>query len=267
MAWKIPQEVIVTGSPAFAVAPPTDHPDRWRTVRQFAYVDRAFRDVRRYLSAAPARIIEDPGHDGPARPGGPTTGLHVHRMGLDLVRDVRMTMGDLSVGVHSARAPVRWEDATRPGLFPILEATFDLAPVSAGRHPMTQLGLLGRYQPPLGFFGALGDTVAGRQVVLESVEGFLDELARRIERAIPASEPNNSVPVSSTTDGWCRVILPVDDLSRRAGGAAGLQKLLESQPGVIEAFVNPKTELAVIDYMIGSCSVSRLLKTIGGDET
>jgi hypothetical protein len=106
-----------------------------------------------------------------------------------------MVMGDLQVGIHNARLPLRWEDAAHPELFPILDATFELAPVSAGRHPMTQLGLFGRYRPPFGRFGSLADTLAGQRIVLESLEGFLDELARRLERELPpgpAGPPESS---------------------------------------------------------------------------
>jgi len=42
-----------------------------------------------------------------------------------------MVIGDIEIGVHSARLPLQWEDATLPGLFPILEATLDVAPVHA----------------------------------------------------------------------------------------------------------------------------------------
>jgi hypothetical protein len=248
---------------AAITAPSNDH-DGWRAVRHFAYVDRAFRDVRRYVAAAPARILADGRVDDAAGAGGPTTELHVRRAGLDLTRDVRTVMGDLTVGIHNARLPLRWEDAARPDLFPVLDATFELAPVSAGRHPMTQLGLFGRYQPPLGRLGSVADTLAGHRIVLESVERFLDELAHRLERELPAPEPNVALSDSLPARGRRRVILPVDGLNRRPGGAAGAQLLLEATPGVLEARVNPNTELAVIDYEAGSCSLRHLQKALDG---
>ena len=245
-----------------ATTPPTGHSERWRTVRQFAYVDRAFRDVRRYVTAAPARIIGGGRPDALLAPDGPGTELHVRRAGLDLARHVRMVMGELQVGIHNARLPIRWEDASRPELFPILDATFELAPVSAGRRPMTQLGLRGRYQPPRGRFGSLADTLAGRRIVLESVEGFLDELAARLEREVPAYEPEPAHPQTAPLQGRRRVILPVDELKRRPGGAAGLQLLLQAVPGVFEVSVNPHTRLALIDYDAQSCSVHHLQQVL-----
>jgi hypothetical protein len=244
-----------------AIIPSDAHRGRRRTVSQFAYVDRAFRDVRRHVASAPTRILGDGPPEASGGPDEPTAGLHVRRAGLDLVRDVRMVLGDLEVGVQSARLPLRWEDAAHPDLFPILDATFELSPVSAG-HPMTQLGLFGQYQPPFGRFGSLADTLAGRRIVLESVERFLDELARRLERELPATEPDAARPDSRPTQGWRRVILPVDGLNRRPGGAAGVQLHLEAIPGVSAVSINPGTGLAVIDYDQRSCSVHDLQKAL-----
>jgi hypothetical protein len=249
-----------------ATTSPIDHPEHWRTVRQFAYVDRAFRDVRRYLAADPARIIGRGQPDAGSVHDGALTELHVRRAGFDLVRDVRMVMGDLQVGIHNARLPLRWEDATRPQLFPLLDATFELVQVSAGRRPMTQLGLVGRYQPPLGRLGSLADTLAGHRIVLESVERFLDELAARLERDVAASPPDFTNSDSAPPRGRRRVILPVDDLERRPGGAAGAQLLLEGISGVFEASVNPISELAVIDYDAQSCSAQRLQQALEGPQ-
>jgi hypothetical protein len=96
-----------------------------------------------------------------------------------------MPMGDLQIGLHSARLPIHWEDPQHPGLFPLLDATLEFAPVSSGRRPTTQIGFFGRYRPPFGQLGALGDTLVGSRVVLESVVAFLDDLTRRFEQALP----------------------------------------------------------------------------------
>jgi hypothetical protein len=175
-----------------------------------------------------------------------------------------MVTGDLEVGFRHARLALRWEDATRPELFPLLDANFELMPVSAGRRPMTQLGLFGRYQPPLGRFGSAADTLAGRRIVLESVEGFLDELAARIERDVPPPDLDPTRPDAAPALGRRRVILQLDGLERRPGGAAGVQRLFEGIPGVIEVSVNPISELAVIDYDTKSCSVHELQQALDG---
>ena len=236
-------------------------PNGWRTIRHFAYVERPFRDVRRSVANAPQRLLADPSAANAAAPA-PVAELRIRRAGLDLARDVRMVIGDVQVGIHSARLPIRWEDATHPGLFPILEATLEIAPVRAGRHAMTQLGLFGQYRPPFGRLGGLADNLAGHGIVVESVGQFLDELVGQFEAILPPPEPvEDSAAGNRTPDvpGRRRVVLPVERLDRTPGGAASLAVRLIGEPGVVDATVNPASHLAVIDYDAATCSVGRLL--------
>ena len=187
----------------------------------------------------------------------------MRRAGFDLGRDVRMTLGELAVGVHSARLPLRWEDAARPGLFPILDATLEVAPVRAGRRVTTQLGLLGRYRPPLGRLGSLADDLAGHRVVIESVDRFLDDLVERIEAMLPVPEPDDSADAGvAEGPGLRRIILAVNDLDHSPGGAAGLSLRLRLVPGVHDAWVSPRTGLAVIDYDNDVCNPGQLIRLL-----
>jgi hypothetical protein len=248
--------------------PQAAHRQGWRTFRHFAYVDRPFREVRRRLAAAPQRILADPSRfpgDGRAA----KVELRVRRSGLDLGREVRMVLGDIEIGIHSARLPLRWEDATRPGLFPVLDATLEVAPVRAGRHAMTQLGLFGQYRPPFGRFGALADSLAGQRIVLESIERFLDDLVDRFHGDLPEPEPEPEDPDGSNRAGGSerrRIILPVEGLDRMPGGAAELVLQLLGEPGVVDASVNPTSGLAVIDYDGRRCGVGNLLRHIDTED-
>src|SRR5207244_2431790 len=114
------------GNRGEAMSPLTDD-HRRREVRHFAYVDRDFGQVRSYLTAAPERLLPDhpPTHDGD---GGLHTGLHLQRVGLDVSRDIRVVLGDLQTSARTVRVPLHWEDARRPGLFPVLDATLELIP-------------------------------------------------------------------------------------------------------------------------------------------
>jgi hypothetical protein len=240
----------------------------WRTIRHFAYVDRPFQDVRRAVTAAPDELVT--GSAGPdAEHPEPQGELHVRRAGVDFVRDIRMVLGEAQVGVHSARLPIRWEDATRPGLFPILDATLEVAPVRAGRRAMTQLGLFGRYRPPFGRLGALADNLAGNAIVVESVDRFLDRLVDRFHGTIPARDPDGDTEGGTTVHempGRRRIVLPVDALHHSPGGAAGLAIRLLSEPGVLDASVNPRTGLAVVDYEAAACDLGRLVEILEAEE-
>jgi hypothetical protein len=188
---------------------------------------------------------------------------------MDLSRDVRMILGDVQVGVHDARVPIRWVDATHPGLFPMLDATLEVTPVAAGRHGMTQLGLLGRYQPPFGRLGALADGLAGHAIIVESVDRYLDDLVDRFHATLPVPVPGpedegEAGPGGPEVPGGRRIILPVEGLDRVPGGAAGLALRLQGEPGVLNASVNPGSGLAVIDYE-EACSVAGLVRLVETD--
>lgn len=150
-----------------------EQPERWRPLHEFAYIDRAFRDVRRRLADRPGEIV----------PESATAQL----AGLELTRDVRMVVGDLQIGHQTAWLTIHWEDLRHPGFFPLLDATLEFMPVAAGHRPTTQVALRGQYRPPLGGLGRLADNLAGHRVVEESVRAFLGELAGHLERALPAN--------------------------------------------------------------------------------
>jgi len=157
------------------------HPERWRTLHEFVEIDRPFRAVRHYVVAHPQSIMAG--------------SVQATVAGLDLGRGVRMIVGDLQIGPHGARVPIHWEDLRHPALFPLLDATLELRPVP-GRRPATQIGFFGRYRPPLGSLGALGDRLAGSHLVLESVVTFLTALAARLEGAVPLDDMRGNADVN-----------------------------------------------------------------------
>jgi hypothetical protein len=231
-------------------------------------VDRPYADVCRLLAKDPERVLGHPGDTDAVREQ--RTGLHVRRAGVDLSREVRIVRGDLVLDEDAARLPLRWEDAERPNLFPVLEVTLELVPVPAGRRSTTQVGLTGRYRPPFGRLGAVADTLAGHKMVLESVDRFLDEITGRIEAEVepraPAPEASGS-PVSGLSSER-RVFLPVESLGRFPGGALALRERLSAEPGVRKAMVDAVAGMAVIDYNATVCSLGRLLAAMDeGNET
>ena len=247
-------------------AGPSGSPDGWRTIRHFAYVDRSFRDVRRALAAAPQRVVADA--QALRAAAAPTAELRVRRIGFDIGRDVRIVLGGVEVGIHSARVPIRWEDATRPTLFPILDATLEVVPVNAGRRPMTQLGLFGQYRPPFGRLGGLADNFAGHRIAVESVERFVDEVVDRVQAiTVPSAVPEDDSPIDgdpgdANVTGRRRIVFPVDELNHSPGGAAGLMLRLMAVPGVFDAAVNPLSGLAVVEYDGAVCRVADLLRVL-----
>jgi hypothetical protein len=159
----------------------------WRPVRREASVERAFDRIRSYLSANPSAVLGDL-----------PMSLHVRRAGLDLSRNARVERGDLEVGSHIVRIPLEWSDSRRPGFFPVLEATLEVAPQTLATPSATRLDLAGRYRLPFGPFGAVVAALAGHRLLLESVDLFLASLVRRLELELPPEPALHGSPVAGS---------------------------------------------------------------------
>jgi hypothetical protein len=157
---------------------------RWRPIRRVAHVRREFDRIRSYVTVNPAAVLGD-------RPAG----LHVRRAGLDMSRDVRFVVGDLEIGGHSVRIPLRWADARRPELFPVLDAVLTIAPEWCDGRGAARLDLAGHYRPPFGRLGAVISALGGYRLLVESVERFLAAFAERLEEELPPEVIRSVSPV------------------------------------------------------------------------
>lgn len=239
----------------------------WREIRHYAYVERPYEDVWPVLARASWQVLSGEAMvpEGPEAPE-----LHVRRAGITLARTVRLRFGAIVVDEDRARLGLRWEDSRRPKLFPVLEAVLDLAPLVAGRRQITQVGLVGRYLPPLGAIGGIGDRLAGEEVAAQSIAGFLDELARRLEsmvdpEAIDGDETAENQNVPDESFELHHVHLPLERLGDRPGGAAGVNRYLAGRPGVVHARVDPFAAIAEIEYDPELCSPGRIMMDLEED--
>jgi hypothetical protein len=248
----------------------------WREIRHYAYVDRPYEDVWPVLAGAPRQVLS-----GDATVPGDLEApeLHVRRAGITLARTVRLRFGGIVVDEERARLSLRWEDSRHPKLFPVLEAVLDLAPVAARRRQITQIGLVGRYLPPLGVVGGIGDRLAGEDVAAQSVARFVDELARRLERMVtstspdpePAREadlPDDGSPNAADQGGTRQlqhVLLTVERLEDRPGGAAAVHRYLATLPGMVHAEVDPYSAMAEIEYDPERCCPGQIMMDLEED--
>ena len=69
--------------------------------------------------------------------------------------------------------PLTWTATAAPGLFPVLSADLEVAPLDAN---LTQLTLRGRYEPPLGAVGRRLDRLLMHRIAEASVRAFLGRL-------------------------------------------------------------------------------------------
>jgi hypothetical protein len=68
-----------------------------------------------------------------------------------------------------------------------------MSPAWTDGRAATRIALTGRYVPPFGRLGILVDRLAGRRLVVQSVQRFLAQLADRLERDLPP-EPVHRPP-------------------------------------------------------------------------
>jgi len=90
-----------------------------------------------------------------------------------LGKTVSVQVGDPLTRDEVTVVPLTWKATTAPGLFPVLSADLEVAPLDAN---LTQLTLRGRYEPPLGAVGRRLDQLLMHRVAEASVRAFLGRL-------------------------------------------------------------------------------------------
>ena len=93
-------------------------------------------------------------------------------------QQVDVHFGALQVEEQSATQSIHIEAADHPYLFPTLDGEL----VALGMQPEaeTRICLTGRYRPPLGVAGAIGDRLGGQRRAEGSVEAFFEDLVADI---------------------------------------------------------------------------------------
>jgi hypothetical protein len=119
----------------------------------------------------------------------------------DLVATLRVDVGGLEIGAnikievrtiaeresalgdHVTELSIAWTAASASSLFPSMEATLTVYPLSASE---SQIALHGRYRPPLGVVGQALDNIVGHRVAEASVLRFVRDVAARINAELAA---------------------------------------------------------------------------------
>ncbi len=242
----------------------------WREIHHYAYVERLFDELWPLLATQPNSVLGD----GRAVPWGHgTSELHAHLSGVGVARDVALHFGELICGDERASLEVQCRAARHPRMFPLLEATLELAPLPAGRRHLTQVGLAGWYRPPLGVIGDVADRLGGSGIAVESVRHFVEDVARHLENLVTPerTEPDEDDPAPGATrepagPGLKKILLIVERLALRPGGALGVARRLAAVPGVVRVEIDPTTTLAELHYDPDRCHPSDLLDDLDEDD-
>lgn len=112
--------------------------------------------------------------------------------GVTVDEDVQVEMAAVRLAARSAQWDLTWRAVDHGRLFPTFRGTLELSPHrSSDLHrwflaARSIIRISGAYSPPLGPIGVFGDGVIGHRLARQSVEGYLNRVAHRIERAMEA---------------------------------------------------------------------------------
>lgn len=239
----------------------------WRTIRHYTYIDRPYSAVWPEVAKSSVHLLGDEA----ATPGAALSELEVRRVGIPISLNVRLHFGGIVCDEELTRLSLRWQAEHHPALFPVLKGELTLAPLQSGRKHLTQIGLVGHYRPPFGGLGSAVDRLAGEQVAQESVALFVERLAQRLEAMV---EPEADKHPPGSDPGWAdgdradnlaRIMILVDGLSHRPGGAVAVQRQLTGTPGIRRAVVDPLAGVAEVEYDPDQCNLTRILTELDID--
>ena len=233
----------------------------WRHIDRYTYVQREYEDVWSWLAGHLSTM------GSPLPDGSRAVELRLRPGRHEVSRPVRLHVGGLVARQREARAALNWVDAAHPQLFPELQAVLEIRPVPGDGAPFTQLGVLARYLPPFGPIGAVGDRLIGAEVADASLTTFLDELAAAVADHTdpPSSRPDGPGLAPQPDDPTLRrVLLTVDGLAVRPGGAAAVHDALQAIPGVVHVSLDPWSGLVVVDHHAEQCDPDDLIAAVDG---
>lgn len=93
-------------------------------------------------------------------------------------REVKVRIRGTRYRGEASVMSLTWEDAQRPGLFPVLDGDLELSPLGADSCRLT---LSATYTPPLGDLGADLDRALLHYVAQSTVRSFLRQVAASLE--------------------------------------------------------------------------------------
>jgi|SRR5215471_1797845 len=150
-----------------------------REVRCYEYVTVPYEQVRALLRSAEAAAIFTRATANAADRARELLGsLRVNVGPLEVGVDVRVQITAIKDDVSANGDPLtrlefNWQAIRNAGLFPTMEGTFSVYPLSPTE---TQLDLQGRYRPPLGSVGNAIDAVVGHRIAEAAVLRLLRDV-------------------------------------------------------------------------------------------
>lgn len=154
-----------------------------RELYLYDYVDIPYDDVVATVEEHGDELFQSATDDARDRAHHVHANLVVDLGAFEVGREIVVDTGELERPEDTrATLPIRWHAEEHEGLFPSLTANLEIA-MLAERAPLTQVTLVGAYEPPMGLLGAAGDRLWGHRIAEAALHGFLDTVVSRLRRA------------------------------------------------------------------------------------
>jgi hypothetical protein len=149
-----------------------------RELQRYDYVNHPYAAVREALVADAVGVVQRATSRAAERVDSVGAKLRVNLGPIEVgaAIDVQVTKIEevTAFGGPATRLHLAWKAARRPELFPTMEATLTVYPLSPDE---TQLDFEGRYQPPLGPVGDLLDAMVGHRLAEAAVHRLVEDVA------------------------------------------------------------------------------------------
>ncbi|NND34043.1 MAG: hypothetical protein HKN76_15750 [Saprospiraceae bacterium] len=157
-------------------------------VRCYDYVNHPYAKVKDALSRESNQIFQQSTKSAAARVQDVVAELRVNLAGIDLSKDVRISIKGIKEIPKKVGSPpksnieLQWEATENPGLFPVMHGELSIYPLTATE---TQLDFAGEYQVPLGALGSVLDAAIGHRIAEASVLRFINDVATHLRSTLP----------------------------------------------------------------------------------
>jgi hypothetical protein len=158
-----------------------------RDVRAFDYVNHPYDHVREELLAHADEIFRDATRAAAVRAHDVAAGLRVNIAGLEIGSAIAIAVTEIDeehgtlISEQRTRLSVEWEAAKNARLFPEMNGTLAVYPLTARE---TQLDFAGTYEPPLGPLGSAIDAAVGHRIAESSIHRFVTDVAGYLRRTL-----------------------------------------------------------------------------------
>jgi hypothetical protein len=151
-----------------------------REIRSYDYVNHPYERVRDALKQNALTIFQSATKEAASRAQSVAAELHVDFGGIGVTTDIHISvkevheeLGDAGT-TRSLRLELEWEAATMPRLFPLMNGTLSVYPLTSTE---TQLDFFGIYEPPFGPAGKAMNALVGHRIAEASVHRFVGDIA------------------------------------------------------------------------------------------